>query len=414
MVKFPVHGWPSQPPPDLRPEPVPGRTTSAARPELAADSPWTREQCEDIRRLVALREPGIAVLDRALSAPDAQMPTAPEDAGAVDLSRLRSLLLWLTVSAHYRAATADYAGSVRDIDRALGLGGLVSRGYPVLPYLHARGCTMTAAHAAWEIVVRNAMPATELEHLQQVLLRCAEQAEPLPEILRAQAAADAAVVRNVYRYGSIEFLDGRPASFKGKLVFRLAHARGSTLRRTQRNLRSYYENLVMLTSKPYSPGVKAEHDAFAAGLARAIDDWGPLGVRDPVGLHLLDASWDVPHALLHRRTAETDAILRCLALFCAVQAYRQEQGVPPDALGQLVPGYLSSVPTDPLGGKPFHYRRSGVPGLPPQAWAVYSIGADFIDNGGEASREAAGSSRPSGGPDLVWPSCPYPSAPAPR
>jgi len=113
----------------------------------------------------------------------------------------------------------------------------------------------------------------------------------------------------------------------------------------------------------------------------------------------------------HQKAAQRDAMLRGMALFLAIKAYEREQGVLPQTLNQLVPGYLPRVPADPFDGKPFRYLRSAVPGLPPEAWAVYSIGGDFADDGGDAHSVGTPRDREGTNPDLVWPSQGYPAVP---
>lgn len=87
----------------------------------------------------------------------------------------------------------------------------------------------------------------------------------------------------------------------------------------------------------------------------------------------------------------------------------------PETLDALVPDYLPRIPEDPFDGQPFRYLPRAVPGLPPDAWAVYSIGENFEDNGGKGyDMHRAGHALNHLGqrmPDLVFPSQPYPSGP---
>jgi hypothetical protein len=412
LGKFRLHDWHSEPPP-----PAPVVPAPRDHPALAADAPWTREQCEDIQRLAQLYEPRLAILDQALAAPDPQMPTpgspdfeAPYSAGT------RNLILWLAVSSHYRAATGDYAGCAQDLDRALGMGNLVSRGTAVLLHLRGMACSSMAADAAWTITTHDATPASALRDMARSFLKRADEAEPFAEALRAEALLDMGMARDVYRDGSLERLNGDGVSLRGRLYFLLARLRGSTPASTQANLCAYYQHLVAPAQKPYSKAVQAEHKAFHDAFRRTLQRYNrePLLARDPVGLVVAASISDgiSPHQL-HSRFAQRDAILRGMGLFCAIQAYRREHGSLPKTLDQLVPDYLPRVPKDPFGGKPFRYLKSGVPGLPEDAWAVYSIGEDFTDDGGSA--HSVGSPRTAylSNPDLVWPSCPYPPLPEP-
>jgi hypothetical protein len=110
----------------------------------------------------------------------------------------------------------------------------------------------------------------------------------------------------------------------------------------------------------------------------------------------------------HLRAAHRDATLRGMALYLAVRAYETEHGQPPETLDALVPDYLPRIPEDPFDGQPFRYLRRDVPGLPPEAWAVYSIGEDFIDEGGTAYGVGTRTRDHVVNPDFVWPSVDYP------
>jgi hypothetical protein len=48
----------------------------------------------------------------------------------------------------------------------------------------------------------------------------------------------------------------------------------------------------------------------------------------------------------------------------------------PASLAELVPSYLPGIPTDPFDEQPIHYRKLA------KGYVVYSVGPDFIDDGG--------------------------------
>ena len=73
----------------------------------------------------------------------------------------------------------------------------------------------------------------------------------------------------------------------------------------------------------------------------------------------------------------TIAHLRTVDAALAVQRYRLAAGKLPDALTDLVPAYLDSVPTDPFDGKELRYEKLGV------GFVVYSVGEDLRDDGGK-------------------------------
>ena len=62
----------------------------------------------------------------------------------------------------------------------------------------------------------------------------------------------------------------------------------------------------------------------------------------------------------------------------AAKAYSDSEGALPERLEDLVPRYLDALPLDRYDGAPLRYARA--------ARAVYSVGEDFTDAGGGASR----------------------------
>ena len=65
----------------------------------------------------------------------------------------------------------------------------------------------------------------------------------------------------------------------------------------------------------------------------------------------------------------------------ALQAYRVEQGSPPTNLADLVPDYLPSVPTDPLGGSYTYLYRATPPPIPACPLGFYVLFATLETTG---------------------------------
>jgi hypothetical protein len=61
----------------------------------------------------------------------------------------------------------------------------------------------------------------------------------------------------------------------------------------------------------------------------------------------------------------------------AVLRFHLQKGRAPERLEELVPGYIDSIPVDPFDGAPLRYKRTG------DSFAVYSIGEDMTDDGGD-------------------------------
>jgi len=93
------------------------------------------------------------------------------------------------------------------------------------------------------------------------------------------------------------------------------------------------------------------------------------------------------HVLLHTAMPALSRCitidLRCIAnlrtsrLALAIENYRITTGNLPDALGDLVPNYLDTIPKDPFDGEALRYKKLDV------GFIVYSVGEDGHDDGGK-------------------------------
>jgi len=77
----------------------------------------------------------------------------------------------------------------------------------------------------------------------------------------------------------------------------------------------------------------------------------------------------------HKTRAQTEALIAIIGTL----RYKIDTGEFPETLNGLVSsGYLQAVPNDPYSGGPLVYKRTA------GGFRLYSIGADFSDNGGTA------------------------------
>lgn len=101
----------------------------------------------------------------------------------------------------------------------------------------------------------------------------------------------------------------------------------------------------------------------------------------PPALYRLSAillpSLDRASALAMRGRAE----VACARAALAAERYRLAKGEYPPTLDTLVPTYLNAVPLDPFGGKPIRIAHQ------PDRVCIYSVGDDYVDNGGDLKRE---------------------------
>ena len=422
LGKLTYHPWPTAPPPPA-PLPKPGPPDMGvlsggdeSDPRILAirtEAPWTLEQYQQVRHGLALHEPAIWLLDKALAAPAPQVPTVDTwDKPHFLPDWTRNLCTWLVISAHAHAAKGDYAAARRDLQRSLATAALITRGGSSFDHMTAWGITNVVSRAARIIAAHYPVPSATLRQMAADFLHEADATEPFVEYVRADLLLLREFVANYYRFGDLEPTDSPHAyaNWREHLVSRLAFSAaplaGSSPRNTIRNLESLFQRWVVLAQKPYSAAVQDQYDAVLEG-------WFPgrtvtglvLGTRDPMGYFL--ARWTLGSDTAHANATVHRAVLQGTALALAVRAYKTEHGELPTSLGELVPDYLSRLPNDPFSGKPFRYLRSGVPGLPSEAWAIYSFGGNCADDGGKAYMP--NSFTPYLEPDLVIPSQDHPS-----
>ena len=399
--------WPTSPPAPQAADPDSEPPTAADRWfDLPPDAPWTAEQYADVHRILGLHAPSVVLIDRALAAPNPRFPAPQSPDDPMDaVLRVRHRARVLALSAHCRAAEGDGAGAYRDLDRAVRIGNLLSRGGGLAHRLADVSCSEIACDAAWRIALRHEIPPAVLGNAARTLLDCADRLEPFAECVRADVTMTVASVPFIFRReGFCLFSGSGDASLCQRVAnFAKSRLRGSSPKAVARNLRSTCQHLVLLAEEPYSETVDMRLGSLPGQALDASQGKGRQRVRDPMGFALAGV-WVRFYRRVFARIAFQEASLRGTALFLAVQAYGKEHGRLPERLDQLVPGYLPRVPRDPFDGEPFRYLPNGIPKLPPETWGVYSIGKDFADDGGHARGDASGGA----GPDLVWPSHAYP------
>lgn len=92
--------------------------------------------------------------------------------------------------------------------------------------------------------------------------------------------------------------------------------------------------------------------------------------------HRGDDNYFIPVRPYRNTTKRRSATLHLLRADIAIRLSRDAKGEFPYALPDLVPEYLSSLPTDPYSGVPLIYRLSG------NSYVLYSVWDDGVDNGG--------------------------------
>jgi hypothetical protein len=169
------------------------------------------------------------------------------------------------------------------------------------------------------------------------------------------------------------------------------------------------EPLAYFVARPWQARrVTHELQRMNAAVAAASTPWPdrlkfpsiPMPTISAARWRFLDTPADTI-AYLHQQRAlafgRMLAILRTAECAVAVERFRAaHDGTPPATLDALVPAFIDRVPVDPFSGAPLKLRSS------PGAYAVYSVGPNFTDDGGtalKAPRKPATGSRER--PDLA-------------
>lgn len=101
-----------------------------------------------------------------------------------------------------------------------------------------------------------------------------------------------------------------------------------------------------------------------------------------------------------KRMAEIETIRAMTVTAIALERARRSDGRYPASLDELVPKYLPAVLADPMDGKPLRYRP---PGATNSHFALYSVGPDGQDDGGDPTSRTNDRAGLFVGRDLVWP-----------
>jgi len=219
---------------------------------------------------------------------------------------------------------------------------------------------------AVQTITSGDLPASELKAHGAEVRRIREQEHPLSEVARAEfeVCRDAAysIGRPERRQALLD--NGFDAEF----------------------LRAMNSPVIRLT---WSPEVWLEW--VEDRCARTVEEWSKLpseadleafddqmladtrARNDPLAMMVAPSA-----AKLWWKHVHGDLLLIAQETIAGIRAYDVERGHLPQALSDLVPGYLPEVPVDPFDGEPLRYRESG------SDYVLYSVGKDKRDDGGTA------------------------------
>jgi len=113
-------------------------------------------------------------------------------------------------------------------------------------------------------------------------------------------------------------------------------------------------------------------------------------------VYFLTIDFPIPDRILHETGCEVKALVTVLGLL----GYKQEKGNYPDSLNQLVEdGYFKQLPMDPYSDKSLVYKKTD------DSFTLYSLGRNFVDDGGQTGKDEQGKPKiwTDNGDVVFWP-----------
>jgi hypothetical protein len=385
--------------------------------DLAAlvDSSWiqdlTPEAVERIlqrsRRAIVLFEEagGVELLDRVAASPAAQRPIGHTIESAVSVSYFRNLLrlcIGRMASAHDEGRQDQMIASAR---HSLAIGRITLQQPLLLDQLVGRSFVNLSAQNIREFVLRD-LSAETLGALLEAVRKERRRMPPPTFHVRGERIFHEAFIHRVHTD------NGRGG---GRLIPEAAETFGFALRPVNApgsdwimDRLSQFGMLNLLS--PLYAGKKAvmrKHEEFYEALLQqaatprwqrdAVPDAGDVLANLSPRYTVLDAYMTI--VALPAGNDGMTATLDGTELFIAIELHHTRTGRLPQALAELVPTYLPSLPLDPYTGKPYIYTllpddTSTAPG---SAYLLYSTGVDGVDNNAAQHPEGFDATHPSHG-----------------
>jgi hypothetical protein len=295
------------------------------------------------------------------------------------LSDYRQLARILALDAQVKAARGDAAGAMDSSLDAMELGAKVGHGNGLIGRLVGVACDAIGRTPVWELAGR--LDASHARAAARRIEGLEADREAFADMLREEKWSAVARLREFFvnrnwRTDMSVFSSESGSSPQLKAatyLFLLPYSK----RRILDDYIAMMDYNVFEAEKPYR--ADAHPDALAEALAS----------RDPM-VAMLYPSYEPSR---FHETAGPIAQDALLSATLALRAYKLEHGGYPERLQDLVPRYLTAVPSDPFDfGQPLRYRRSVS-----QAWkkaadhaayTLYSVGPDRKDDGGKPIENA--------------------------
>jgi hypothetical protein len=316
---------------------------NADDPDRALEDALLRGLCEEL--LGAYREAGLLDgLDSIAGAPRAVEPVHAPTGQPLLMAALPTLAdarLFARMNAarmHLAADAGDREEFLRAFECTLGLARLGKHQAPLIQTLSACAIEGLALGQARRCILRH--PGAEwLDGIEAALAR------QDPGLARAHAIEG----ERLYMLDAIGYVFADPGRVRlGRFSEFVRGLSGGRLDALRARLGTYAEN---------RDAANAHFDS-AVG-AGALDPFErPAIEASPTDLILLNFFMPALHRSL-RTADENEGERRALAVMLALERRRLAEGVYPDSLAELVPGWLGALPPDPWTGVPLGYSRLG-------------------------------------------------------
>ena len=138
------------------------------------------------------------------------------------------------------------------------------------------------------------------------------------------------------------------------------------------------------TNAAFAPTLRLQEEGLAVLHLQSSSDQlpNPFSLLAEPNLHSMQSESVVELSACLKKVMMAETMKRLSVAAIALKRFQLRHGNYPEALGQLVPEFLSAVPLDPVDDQPLRYRRNA-----DGTFVLYSVGPNNKDDGGDPSLE---------------------------
>lgn len=362
--------------------------------------PWTWEDLAAENVAVA---PVFQELRKAMKDPDADAGPIVQiwSARRLDFVAIRTTAQWLMGAALVEVHQGHLEEALQNLEALIGMARMEREQYTLVAQMIRVAISTLGTSTTWELLQATGWTDAQLERMQKAwecfdLLEAAEKGflgeravgEELWGQLRSSTNRSMWPITGGSRGGRHSFED-----LVGDYVIYPAYKLTSIDNDELFHLRSMQDSIVALRLLRQHHSWQEAHKSLDEVIARLNKI-----SSSPQRYRFLFSMVSIPNFSRAAQTAirgETERQLTVAAL--AITRFRMRHGKLPSSLQELVPEFLPAEPWDPMSGKALRYR------LKDGGFALYSVGEDGVDNGGDATSLAGKKPALWEGRDAVWP-----------